>query len=285
MNAAGTVKTVDQATEALRSAAGAVMLGSFTLHERSGNDGQTYHYAGDLTLNSAGLPSPGVEVWSRIVRDVAERATDLGKLVWVSVAGFSAKECLDLIDVAVTSGADVVEANLGCPNVWSDGAQKPILSYDLESVEEILSGLTARPTEATRIGMKLSPILDGRLLSALHSLIRNSSCISFITAINTIPNCFAFTEAGGPAISYGSGLAGMGGPATKSIALGQILQHRAGLADLPLVAVGGITRGVDVRHFLDASVGATLCQTASAYYERGPACIGEILQDFVALAG
>lgn len=65
INAAGTVKTAEQAESLLRAPVPAIMMGSFTLEERPGNPGTTYFEAPLATLNSLGLPGPDISVWTK----------------------------------------------------------------------------------------------------------------------------------------------------------------------------------------------------------------------------
>lgn len=282
LNAAGMIKSPDAALEALRTAVGAVLMGSFTLLERLGNEGQTYYGDQRGSLNSIGLASPSASEWPKYISDVRLVAADVGKLVWTSVAGFSAPECLLLADIALEAGSDVVEINLGCPNVWSDGKQKPILSFDAEAVSLICQGIADRATSDHPIGIKLSPLLDGALALQIQDILARTPP-SFVTAINTIPNCFALVD-DRPAISGHLGLAGMAGPAVKWLALGQVLQHKQALPTIPIVGVGGITSGKDVLDMMSPLVGASLCQIGTAFYDRGPRVFEEILQEMLALS-
>ena len=65
-------------------------------------------------------------------------AHDAGKTLRVSIAGFKPEEYGKLARVILESEADEIEINLGCPNVWNNGEQKPIASFSRELREEIL---------------------------------------------------------------------------------------------------------------------------------------------------
>lgn len=278
MNAAGTVKTLGHVRSLLRSPLPAIMMGSFTRDERLGNDGRTYFDADIATLNSMGLPGPSCGVWADWVSEAVAEAHDCGKELWVSVAGFGPPEYRELTELAFTYGADAVELNLGCPNVWHDGAQKPIVSLSPVQTALVLdemAGLFA----THRIGAKLSPILDVVAMSEVDRLLVEAG-IAFISVTNTVPNCFAFAEDGRPAITFGSGLAGMSGPAIKYLAMGQVVAHRNFVGDLPVFGVGGVARGLDLYEFTSKSVGASACQVATAFWQRGPKVFVSILEEF-----
>jgi dihydroorotate dehydrogenase len=279
-NAAGTVKTVDQVKAFVGAPFPAVLLGSYTAAERPGNDGRTFFDAPFGALNSMGLPGPDVYVWRQWVREAAQLLHDDGKDLWVSVAGFNPPEYRYLAEIAIESGADAVELNLGCPNVWDEGEQKPIASLSVEQTALVVEAV--QPLLDHKVGVKLSPILDAVAMAQIDRLLSDAG-FAFITVINTVPNCFAFAPDGESAISFGSGLAGMSGPAVKWLALGQIVAHRGLLPETPIVGVGGITCGRDLWEFARQPVGADACQVGTAFWQRGIKAMTTILEEFAEL--
>ncbi len=277
LNAAGTAKSLEHVRDLLDVSIGAILVGSYTMNERDGNDGQVYFATPSGSLNSVGIPSPNIKTWTGWVKQMQSMVAANGKTLWVSVAGFTPRECVVLAEAALEAGADAVEVNLGCPNIWHDGVQKQILSYSMTAVSEVLGGLVSLGA-VDRVGVKLSPIFDTTLMDEIQSAL-NASSLAFVTAINTVPNCFALSDAR-PAISYEHGLAGMGGPAVKWIAQGQVRMHRAAMPHMPLVAVGGIESGCDLTEYLGPSLGASLCQVATAFLQKGKRVFAEILGDF-----
>lgn len=282
MNAAGTVKTVSDVELLCRTPVPAVVVGSYTMHDRAGNEGRTYFGGPSATLNSMGLPGPSLAVWTSWVREMVPILHRNQKELWVSVAGFSPMEYRVLTEAAFEAGADAVEANLGCPNIWAGGEQKPIPSYSAELCAEVVAELTPIIAEQ-RVGVKLSPILDSVLLEAIDGILRRSR-VAFVTAINTVPNCFAFDSDGRQAVTFGKGLAGMSGPAVKWLGLGQVMAHREQLPETPIIGVGGISSGRDLAEYLSQPIGAQACQVGTAFWERGPRCIVEILQEYALLS-
>lgn len=278
MNAAGTAKTVDQVLQLLGAPVPVVVAGSFTIEERPGNPGRTFFEGQSMALNSMGLPGPGIDVWCKWVAEMARALHDDGKELWVSVAGFHPTEYVRLAETAVSSGADAVELNLGCPNIWDGAEQKPIVSFSevqtrlvLDAVQDLINDF--------RVGVKLSPILDPVLMASIDAAIVEAR-VDFVTCINTVPNCFAFAPDGTSAITFGSGVAGMSGAAGKYIALGQVKAHRQLLQGIPVVGVGGIVRGTDLSEFFHPMIGASACQVGTAYWNRGPRALVEILLEY-----
>jgi dihydroorotate dehydrogenase (fumarate) len=281
MNAAGTAKTVSQLRELLELPIAAVVVGSYTREERSGNQGQVF-FAADLgSLNTLGLPGPALEVWTRWLPEMRRLAHQSGKPLWVSVAGFNPYEYRVLVESALEGGADVIEVNLGCPNVWEGGNQKSVVSYSAEETRGVLAEIALVASSDTPIGLKLSPIFDPTLLESVDAAIRDAGYVSFITTTNTIPNCFALATDGTPGIGFGKHLGGMGGPAAKWIGQGQVVQHRELLPEVPIVGVGGISSGRDLHEYLSEPVGASACQVGTAYWQRGPRAFAQIIQEYV----
>lgn len=277
MNAAGQVKTVEDFIQAHAAATGAVLVGSYTLEERAGNPGQTYYQAPGLVINSLGMPGPNMVVWREWVHQMALINDDLGeKPLWVSVAGFSPDEYLTLTEAAFEAGADMVELNLGCPNVWGDDGQKPIVSYSLDATAAVLEkvGVAFNLTTAD-IGVKLSPILDPTFMAAYDALLVEAG-VAFVTTMNTVPNCYVEDASSHlPAIGNPPHLGGLSGPCIKPIAMGQVIQHRALMPDMPIVAAGGVVNGSDVDDFL--ALGAEVVQLGGYWATHGPRGVAEII--------
>lgn len=286
MNAAGTCKRwegEEGISTLLRSASAAVVLGSITLEPKPGNSGEVYFPDpdGHFALNSLGLPNPGAPYLQRPLPEMVKGIPDAGKPLFISVAGFSPNEYVQLALIAIQSGAHLVELNLGCPNVWGDDGQKPIASYHPALIEEILVTVNQAIKSDIPFAVKLSPLDPGRLRDAAQ-IIKSFGFIRAVTTCNTFPNGFAW-KGGQQAISHLDGLAGVSGPALKPIGLGQVRQFRALLPErIDIIGVGGIQTGQDVVDYLRA--GATAVQVATALINRGPRVFSELLSEYAELA-
>ncbi len=268
MNAAGTCKLTEHVRKLARSASAAVVLGSITVESRSGNSGNVFWRNECFSLNSLGLPNPGKEYYRRELPLISAICHDQGKPLIVSVAGFSSKEYGILAEVALEGGADLIELNLGCPNVWDEGKQKRIACFDLELVEEILfQEVLGRIVNSGVIGVKVSPFSDPMQLEEFaRFLAKHNLTQFFLTAVNTFPNALAIDEVGIQRITPAEGLAGLAGPALKPIALGQIRQYRNILTpEIQIAGAGGVQSGQDMRDF--QRVGAAVIQMNTAYGE------------------
>jgi len=290
MNAAGPLcKTVEEVEELARSPVAAVMVGSITKESRPVNPGDTY-WSGPLgSLNSLGLPNGGEPYYTEHLAQMRQIVHAAGKPFFVSVAGFSPVEYGELTELAVKGGADAVELNLGCPNVWGEsGTQHRIASFDPLMVEEILHQVKMAMSGFPRqcpITVKLSPFSDPLLLAEIAEVVKAASNVKAVVVVDTFPNAFAYdleTRKSAISTDLSGGLAGLAGPSLKHIALGQVLQWRKLLpADIDVIGVGGITTGADVQDYL--RVGAAAVQVATAHADHGAGVFASLLAEFVGL--
>ncbi|MBI4092514.1 MAG: dihydroorotate dehydrogenase [Candidatus Kerfeldbacteria bacterium] len=288
MIGAGTCKTVSDLEQALRTPASAVVIGSITRDSRTGNSGDVYHDGGHFSLNSLGLPNPGLEYWRINLRYYVEGYDGKNpdrKPILASVVGFNPEEYGMMTRLLVMQKASGIEINLGCPNLWGEEGQKPIPSFRPDMVRAILTSVGSEIGFDHCIGVKLSPFSDPDQLKVVARTIADFvDLIKFVTVSNTFPNAYATHLDGTRCISFegSSGLAGMAGRAMKPVALGQIQQLRSILpAPIQLIGVGGISSGQDVLDYLRA--GATAVQVVTDYLNRRKASMDEILIEYVQL--
>ena len=269
MNAAGTCKTIEDVERLLSAEVSAVVVGSITVSMRPGNAGTTYWFGSFHALNSRGLPNPGFEDYRRMLPDMVHLAHLRGKKLIVSVAGLKPGEWRQLTEMSYEAGADLVELNLGCPNVWGDSGQKRIVCFDPHMVAAVLEEVESVASERG-VAVKISPFSDPFGLEELAGLLKTRKIVKVVTTSNTFPNGFGVNDAGKPLITATgtNGLAGVSGKALKPIAMGQVRQLVALLPPtIQVIGVGGIETGRDVYDYLQA--GATAVQIGTAFAARG----------------
>jgi len=289
MNAAGTVKNLDDVRKMAETAVSAIVLGSITYDARPGNAGNTFVSMPDgaFAVNSIGLTNDGLIATVARMPDMLAIAHDKNKPLIVSVAGFSPSEYGILADTVNDHGADIIELNLGCPNVWGpDGKQKRLASVDPDLIRRIVEDVEERITENARLIVKLSP-LEPSLLATVGRVLSEKPIVKAVVCSNTFPNALVLHPNGRPVIDspqVPKGLGGLSGPALKPIALGQVQQMKELLQgrDIQVVGVGGISTGQDMKDYL--SVGATAVQVATAFLSpRGGQVFTDILTQYVEL--
>ncbi len=278
-NAAGTAKALAEVERLARSAVSAVTVGSITAAARDGNAGEVFAARDDYAVNALGMPNRGATFYRDALPEMAEVTRDAGKPLIVSVAGFNPEEYGELTALSATSGADLVELNLGCPNVWDDGSQHRIASFDPDLVARSVSA-AVEAAGGVPVGAKLSPLSDPTLLAEVASAL-TASGVRFVVSCNTFPNGLALRPDGRSAIDVEYG--GVSGAAMKPIALGQVGQLRRLLPQtIDIVGAGGVRRGSDIDDFRHA--GAVAVGAATLFWTAGedPRCFGDLLSDWVA---
>jgi dihydroorotate dehydrogenase len=279
LNAAGTAKTLAEVERLARSAVAAVTVGSITSAARDGNAGEVFAARDGYAVNALGMPNRGAGFYRDELPRMAEVTRQAGKPLIVSVAGFSPDEYGALTSLAASAGADLVELNLGCPNVWDDGTQHRIASFDPELVARSVAAAVAA-ADGVPVGAKLSPLADPTLLAEVAAALAGSD-VRFVVSCNTFPNGLALRPDGRSAIDVEYG--GVSGGAMKPIALGQVGQLRRRLPPaIDLVGAGGVRRGRDIEDFRHA--GAVAVGAATLFWTAGedPRCFGDLLADWVA---
>lgn len=269
MNGGGCIKTVEQVREAARSLMGAVVIGSFTVLPRDGNPGNVFWVGEHEALNSLGMPNGGIPYLEKHLPEMVSICHDAGKPLIVNVAGFNTDEYIKLTKVCVGGGADAVELNFGCPNVVTgQGDRKPIPSNNVLIFENILNHINAFLPPSVVLWVKVSYNPDIQHIKALAKLVaRYSDQVKAVTVMNTVPNCMAVNMEGIPRINVG--LAGLSGPAIKSISLGQVWQwkHELHPREIAVIGVGGISHGEDICDYMQ--VGASAFQVTTALLKGG----------------
>lgn len=279
MNAAGTCKTLADVKKLAHSSSAAIMVGSITLEPRIGNAGDVYWAGPTFSLNSLGLPNRGAPYYREEIPGMVAVAHEKGKPLFLSVAGFSPEEYANLAELAFQGGTDLVELNLGCPNVWQSNAQKRIACFDPALVNEVLRCVEEKVGADAKVSVKISPFSDPFALAEVAQVIGASKLAKAVTTVNTFPNAFSYNGTK-PRITPGGGLAGFAGPAMKPIGLGQVRQLREFLPErIQIIGVGGITHGKDIQEYRQS--GAVATQVATAYLERHEQVFSSLLSELL----
>lgn len=279
MNGPGPRKSVYDMHELASSNSAAIVWGSITPEQRSGNPEPRYSHVGEFALNSIGLENIG---WGECLKHIKElQAYD--KPLWLSIAEFSMNGFLDFIsEVSQTDFEGVLELNLSCPNIGSDS----IIAYDDGMPAAFMQRARRVLNDNVSFGVKLNYHPENLYI---ESMVKNLSIfdVDFVVLGNTVPNALALDpETLKPVTRANGGLAGLSGRAVKPLHLGLVRQFRRqfdifGNDHIKIVGLGGIESGQDMLDYMIA--GADLCQVATLYGERGPAVFDRILAEFFEL--
>ena len=210
-----------------------------------------------------GLPNIGLEAAIQLMPDIINRAWDKGKPVIASVSptqsspengGNAFGQVERLVEGMLEAEVDLIEVNTSCPNVVTEsGGRKPILGYDLEAMEELLSTLStsAARTESFRIGLKLPPYVSDEeklVVPQLADLFRRyRGAFNFLVTSNTIPNQVARNAAGEPILTVPGGAGGMSGPSTREVGREQLRMWQDLMGeDIEIISSLGVDSGKEL---------------------------------------
>jgi dihydroorotate dehydrogenase (NAD+) catalytic subunit len=244
---------------------GGIVTKAVSLAPRAGNRApRVAEFPGGM-LNSVGLANPGL---------AEVRARDLpwltGRLrrarILVNIVGFTETEYAEVIaGLEDLEGITAWELNLSCPNTRAGGIE---FGADPAAVARIVSGCRAITRRA--LIAKLSPVLPDIPAIAEAAVGAGADAIS---VVNTIPG--SLTREGLPRLGDGSG--GVSGPALLPVGLLAVQKVKARLPNTPVIGVGGVRSGDDVRQYLAAGASLVAIGTAQLADPRLPERIVEEL--------
>ena len=210
-------------------------------------------------VNAVGLANPGVD---------AVRTEDLPWLsdnvraarVLVNVVGSAVEDFATVVEqLTAVPRVDGFELNVSCPNVRAGG-------MEFGADASTLSSLVSRARAATNkpIFVKLSPTLQSIADTARAAVFAGANGI---TVINTIPGLVIDVESRRPAIGFGSGgVSGVGLLPVGVLAVRKVSQA----VDVPVIGVGGVSRGTDVVQYMMAGASLVGVGTAAMRDPRSP---------------
>ena len=284
-NGAGMARSIEEVMKLCKSAVTDIVVGTITWHPRHGNTGQTtgFNEKQGAYANAMNMPNVGMQAFVKLLPRLVEMAHSHGKKLIVSVAGDEPQQYGQMALACYKAGADFVEFNWGCPNsIESNGAVNPIPSQNPDLADNILQ--VARPMLKRidrKIGVKISPLRDMKVLSSLFDIMLESKTVEEISACNTIPGQELINEDGSYALSYrvmGEGplrhYGGLSGTPLKGVAVDIVHALTSWHKDIRVIALGGIFSGDDALEYLEKGACGFGC--AAAYMTFGPKIFGEI---------
>jgi dihydroorotate dehydrogenase (NAD+) catalytic subunit len=225
-----------------------------TLAPRQGNPPPRLWELSGGMINSIGLPNKGLD---RFLGEDLGRLAELPVPLIVNVMGSTRDEMAEVVD-ALGGREEVaaLELNVSCPNVKT--------GLDLGSDPVELAGLVerVRPLTEKPLIVKLSPNVSDVVAVALAAEEAGASALSLI---NTLRGMALDPASGEPWLGGRTG--GVSGPAVRAVALAQVYSVGSAVG-LPVVGMGGVTRGRDALDLLRA--GATLVAVGTENF-RDPA--------------
>jgi dihydroorotate dehydrogenase (NAD+) catalytic subunit len=251
---------------------GAIVCKGTTLEPREGNpQPRLFETTGGL-LNSIGLQNIGVKA---LIREKAPIWTDWKVPVVVNIAGDSVDDYAQLArELDGVEGVSGIEVNISCPNVGAGGAAFGAYPGPAGEVTRAVRTATSSP-----VIVKLTPNTADIKEVAIAVAEAGADAISLI---NTLKGMAINIERKRPEI--GNIICGYSGPALKPVALAMVYEV-AGVVNVPVIGIGGITCAADALEFIMAGASAVQVGMATFSNPRASLDVLEGIEEFMEKEG
>jgi dihydroorotate dehydrogenase (NAD+) catalytic subunit len=222
---------------------------TITPEPRAGNAPQRIWETPAGMINSIGLPNKGLEGF---LSEDLPRLAELPVPLIVSVMATTREQFARLVrEVGDREEVAAIELNVSCPNVHS-GLVVGEQPAETEALLEALRPLTPKP-----LIVKLTPNVADPAAVAVAAEEGGADAVSLI---NTLKASAIDPLSGVAALAAGHG--GLSGPAVRPIAVQQTRAVSTAVA-LPVIGMGGISRGADAAEFIAAGASLVAVGTES----------------------
>lgn len=228
---------------------GAAAIKGTTVEPRYGNPLPRVAECTAGVLNAVGLQNPGVE--KVIAEEIPGLRRIFSKPILANISGYSVDEFVTLAEkMDKVDDVDILEVNVGCPNIHEQGKAFGTSSKNVREVTEAVKSVTSKP-----VFIKLSPNVTDivEIASACANAGADGICL-----INTLLGMRIDVKTRKPVMARKLG--GFSGPAVFPIALRMVYQV-AQEVDIPIIGMGGISNENDVLEMIMA--GATAVQVGA----------------------
>lgn len=275
LNAAGSINgpsldnLIHEGSVLSETGIGGITYGSFTLPQRNGNVAEFGEPVFSIdeeqgkTWNSIGLGNIGITAALKIEPELTRNAHENGKVIIYSGSpvnapeyGTSVEQAAQMSYMFLESGVDLVEINVSCPNVVTEGGgRKPVMGYDLQSMVELVDRLEDQVGVDQRLGVKLPPYVseeDKAIVPDLAKLFLAKRVFRFLIACNALPGEVP-TDAGGnlKPLSVPGGGGGLSGPYTAAVGREQVeMWHNQTAGEIDIVRAEGMDSGKELAESL-----------------------------------
>lgn len=210
-------------------------------------------------MNAVGLANPGLDAVIRDDLPWLEQNVNKARII-VNVVGSTVDDFETVTRGLSNSDAiHAFELNVSCPNTRAGGTEFGADKNTLVSLVSKCRAVTTRP-----LFVKLSPMLPDIADTARAAV---DAGADGLTMVNTIPGLAIDVESKRPALGFGTGgISGVGLLPVGVLAVWKV--SRA--VKVPLIGVGGITKGTDVVQYLLAGASLVGLGTAALRDPKAP---------------
>ena len=222
-------------------------------------------------LNSVGLQNPGVDAF--IAQELPElKRHDLA--IIANISGNTPEDYGVMCEKLSAAGVDMIEVNISCPNVKAGGlayGTRPELAAEVTAIAKkhasvpVMVNLSPNVTDITEIARAV----EGAGADAL-------------SLINTLRGMRIDVHTRRPILKMNTG--GLSGPAVLPVAV-RMVWEVAGAVKIPILGMGGVSRGADAAQLMLAGAAAVAVGTAMFADPYAPLTVRDGLRDIAARQG
>lgn len=226
---------------------GGICAKGLTLHPRNGNPAPRIAETPMGILNSVGLENPGVDAF------IAGELPFLRKFdtkVIANISGNTPEEYGVMCEKLSAAGVDMIEVNISCPNVKAGGlayGTRPELAAEVTETAKKHAG-------GVPVMVKLSPNVTD-----ITEIARAVAGADALSLINTIRGMRIDVNTRRPVLKMNTG--GLSGPAVLPVAV-RMVWEVAQAVKLPILGMGGVSKGTDAAQLMLAGASAVAVGTA-----------------------
>ena len=227
---------------------GGICVKGLTPQRREGNPSPRIAETPMGILNSVGLQNPGVDAF------IAHELPELKKYdlkIIANISGNTPEEYGEMCEKLSAAGVDMIEVNISCPNVKAGGLSygtKPELAAEVTEV--------AKRHAAVPVMVKLSPNVTD--ITEIAKAVAGAGADA-LSLINTLRGMRIDVESRRPILKMNTG--GMSGPAVLPLAV-RMVWEVSNAVNLPILGMGGVSRGRDAAELMLAGAAAVAVGTA-----------------------
>lgn len=257
--------TASSLKNVVRAGAGGVTTKSIWLEEHVGHKNPTMFGTEHYFLNAVGLSDAGIE--KAVEETFPEYLKDQPAPIIANIVESTIDRFAELTEKIDACGPDIIELNLGCPNVEGEhGKPFSCVAGDAAKVTAACRKHTKKP-----LIIKLTPNVSD--ISEVAKACAAEGADGFC-AINTLYGMGIDINLRRPILTNKSG--GLSGPGIKPSAVKAVYDiYKA--TGLPIIGTGGIMTGEDVIEIMMA--GASLVGIGTMVYYRGIEGFGLIVKE------
>lgn len=227
---------------------GGICCKGLTLHSREGNPAPRIAETPMGILNSVGLQNPGVDAF---IQHELSFLRQYDVKVIANISGNTPEEYGVMCEKLSGAGVDMIEVNISCPNVKAGGlayGTRPELAAEVTKM--------AKTHASVPVMVKLSPNVTD--ITEIARAVADAGADA-LSLINTLRGMRIDVNTRRPILKMNTG--GLSGPAVLPVAV-RMVWEVASAVDLPILGMGGVSKGEDGAQLMLAGASAVAVGTA-----------------------